>query len=80
MNADLFTASLPAECRVPDLGVMPFDFEKLQALADGPSLVKGADHIERGDSDRAPQGARHWELGRVMLKMVGDAYLEKSAR
>jgi hypothetical protein len=23
---------------------------------------------------------KHWQLGRVMLKMVSNAYLEKSAR
>lgn len=66
--------------RVPSLGIMPFDFEKLKALADGPSLVKGADNMREGIVIKPIKERKHWSLGRVMLKMVSNAYLEKSAR
>jgi RNA ligase (TIGR02306 family) len=72
--------SLPREHRVPDLGVMPFDFEKLQALADGPSLIKGANHMREGIVIKPLRERQHPQLGRVMVKMVSNAYLEKSAR
>jgi len=80
MDAEEFVKALPPENRVPDLGVMPFDFEKLQALADGPSLLKGAGHMREGIVIKPLKERRHYKLGRVMLKMVSNAYLEKSAR
>ena len=79
-DAEKFLAELPKEWRVPDFGVMPYDFEKLQALADGPSLIKGADHMREGIVIKPVKERKHWKLGRVMLKMVSNAYLEKSAR
>lgn len=79
-DAEKFVAEIPKEHRAPDLGVMPFDFEKLQALADGPSLIKGADHMREGIVIKPVKERKHWKLGRVMLKMVSNAYLEKSAR
>jgi RNA ligase (TIGR02306 family) len=79
-DAEKFVAEIPKEHRAPDLGVMPFDFEKLQALADGQSLIKGADHMREGIVIKPIKERKHWKLGRVMLKMVSNAYLEKSAR
>ena len=79
-DAEKFIAEVPAEFRVPDLGVMPFDFEKLQGLADGTSLIKGANHMREGIVIKPLKERKHWKLGRVMLKMVSNAYLEKSAR
>jgi RNA ligase (TIGR02306 family) len=79
-DAEKFLADIPKEHRVPDLGIMPFDFEKLQALADGPSLIKGADHMREGIVIKPLKERKHWQLGRVMVKMVSNAYLEKSAR
>jgi hypothetical protein len=72
--------ALPHEHRAPTFGIMPFDFDKLQALADGPSLVKGANHMREGIVIKPLKERQHWKLGRVMLKMVSNAYLEKSAR
>jgi RNA ligase (TIGR02306 family) len=80
LDAEAFRAALPAERRVPELGIMPFDFEKLQALADGPSLVRGANHAREGIVVKPLVERKHWKLGRVMVKMVSNAYLEKSAR
>lgn len=80
MDAEQFIAEVPEADRAPSLGVMPFDFEKLQALADGPSLIKGANHMREGIVIKPLKERKHWKLGRVMLKMVSNAYLEKSAR
>jgi RNA ligase (TIGR02306 family) len=79
-DAEKFIAEIPAHLRVPDFGVMPFDFEKLQGLADGQSLIKGANHMREGIVIKPIKERKHWKLGRVMLKMVSNAYLEKSAR
>ena len=80
MDAEPFRAAFPPEHRVPELGIMPFDFEKLQKLADGPSLIKGANHIREGIVIKPLKERRHWKLGRVFVKMVSNAYLEKATR
>ena len=80
IDAEQFIAEVPEANRAPSLGVMPFDFEKLQALADGPSLIKGSNHMREGIVIKPLKERKHWKLGRVMLKMVSNAYLEKSAR
>jgi hypothetical protein len=80
MDAEEFVAALPEERRAPSLGVMPFDFEKLQALADGQSLVKGANHVREGIVIKPLKERKHWKLGRVVLKLVSNKYLEKSSR
>jgi RNA ligase (TIGR02306 family) len=79
-DSERFLAEVPDWMRVPTLGVMPFDFEKLQALADGQSLIKGANNMREGIVVKPMKERKHWKLGRVMLKMVSNAYLEKSAR
>jgi RNA ligase (TIGR02306 family) len=79
-DAEKFLAEIHEEGRVPSLGIMPFDFEKLQALADGPSLVKGADHMREGIVIKPIKERKHWSLGRVSLKMVGLKYLETTSR
>jgi RNA ligase (TIGR02306 family) len=81
MNVDQFMTSVPDEARrVPSFGVMPFDFEALQALADGLSTVPNAGNIREGIVVKPLVERKHWKLGRVMVKMVSNAYLEKSAR
>jgi len=79
-DAEKFLAEIPEERRVPSLGIMPFDFGRLQALADGPSLVRGANHAREGIVIKPVKERKHWSLGRVMLKVVSNEYLEKSAR
>jgi RNA ligase (TIGR02306 family) len=79
-DAEKFLAEIPEGHRVPSLGTMPFDFGKLQALADGPSLVGGADHMREGIVIKPLKERKHWSLGRVMLKMVGLKYLETTSR
>lgn len=80
VDSDQFISELPEDRRTPSFGIMPFDFEKLQALADGQSLIKGANHMREGIVVKPVKERNHLKLGRVMLKMVSNAYLEKSAR
>ena len=80
LGADAFTEALRSDLRVPSLGIMPFDFEKLQKLADGPSLILGANHMREGIVVKPVKERRHWKLGRIMVKVVSNAYLEKSSR
>jgi RNA ligase (TIGR02306 family) len=80
MSAEPFRAAFHPDQRVPDFGIMPFDFEKLQKLADGPSLILGANHMREGIVIKPLLERRHYKLGRVMVKMVSNAYLEKKAR
>jgi len=79
-DAEKFIAEIPEERRVPTLGIMPFDFERLQVHADGQSYIKGANHMREGIVVKPLKERKHWSLGRVMLKMVSNAYLERSAR
>jgi RNA ligase (TIGR02306 family) len=80
VDAEPFMQMFPEDRRVPCLGIMPFDFEKLQKLADGPSLVPGANNIREGIVIRPVKERVHYRLGRVLLKMVSLSYLEKSTR
>jgi hypothetical protein len=79
-DAERFINEFPEEHRVPTLGIMPFDFEKLKVHADGQSYVPKANHIREGIVVKPLKERKHWKLGRVMLKMVSNAYLEKSSR
>ena len=80
IDAEEFISVMPEDHRAPSLGIMPFNFEELQKLADGPSLVPGADNMREGIVIKPLRERQHWKLGRVSLKMVSNAYLEKSAR
>jgi len=80
VDAEAFQAALPEKYRVPCLGIVPFDFEKLQKFADGPSLILGANHMREGIVIKPLKERQHPKLGRVMVKMVSNAYLEKSSR
>lgn len=90
LDSNVFTAALDDGHRVPYLeadpalglppGVFPFDFDALQKLADGPSLIPGAKHMREGIVIKPLKERQHWKLGRVMVKMVGLNYLEKSSR
>ena len=79
-DAEKFMAEFHESFRVPCLGILPFDFENLKTLADGPSLIKGANHIREGIVIKPLKERRHWKLGRVFVKMVSNNYLEKANR
>ncbi|MEW6212175.1 MAG: RNA ligase family protein [Acidobacteriota bacterium] len=55
-----------------------FDVETVLALAEGPSLVSGADHIREGIVVKPMRERTDPEIGRVCLKVVSNAYLEKA--
>lgn len=59
---------------VPLVAEMPFDHEKLMALADGPSLITGANHAREGVVIRPVQERRDL-AGRVVLKIVSGKSL-----
>jgi RNA ligase (TIGR02306 family) len=54
-----------------------FDPERLREMAEGPSLVAGAGHLREGIVAKPNVERTHPEIGRVMLKVVSNAYLEK---
>lgn len=57
-----------------------FDEAKIKILVDGPSLVDGAKHIREGIVIR-PFVERHVHgLGRLQLKLVSNAFLEKDGK
>jgi RNA ligase (TIGR02306 family) len=62
---------------VPIVGRMPFDFDKLVALAEGPSLIPGAGHFREGIVVKPVKERAADEVGRVQLKIVSPSYLEK---
>lgn len=65
---------------VPLLYHGPFDEAKIKALVDGPSCVPGAKHIREGVVIR-PVVERHVHgLGRLQLKLVSNAFLEKDSK
>lgn len=54
-----------------------WDYAQIAALAEGPSLVSGADHIREGCVVKPMAERTHPEIGRVNLKIVGNGYLER---
>lgn len=61
---------------VPVLGTnIPFDFDKLQSMADGNSFIPGAKNIREGVVIRPMVERQNDEIGRVVLKLVSNVYL-----
>ncbi|MGH9460668.1 MAG: RNA ligase family protein [Vicinamibacteria bacterium] len=56
---------------------MPFDLDRILALAEGPSLIPGANNVREGCVVRPLEERTNAEIGRVMLKVVGNGYLER---
>lgn len=65
--------------RVPSLYVGFFD-ESVKQLADGPSMVEGTEHIREGVVIRPLVERDARNLGRVQLKIVSNAFLEKDSQ
>ena len=63
----------------PQAWYVPFDFDTICALAEGPSLVPGAGHVREGVVVKPVRERWHPSIGRAHLKVVGAGYLEKSA-
>ncbi len=77
LNVEDFAKAVPHEYRVPSLGVVPFDLEWLKRMAEGPSLIPGAEHIREGIVIRPLIERQSDAIGRVQLKLVSNQYLEK---
>lgn len=76
MDSDEFVQqNLP---KVPFIGVKDFDFDKLVALAEGESLVPGANHFREGVVVKPIKERWDSSLGRVSLKIINPAYLERA--
>lgn len=73
--AELF-AIKEIQC-VPLLGIYPFNLEQLQTLAEGASLIEGANHIREGIVVRPATERFTQEIGRLQLKLISNAYLEQ---
>lgn len=59
------------------VGPTPFDFDQICALAEGPSLFPDANHLREGVVVRPVKERVDDRLGRVVLKWVSGAYLER---
>jgi hypothetical protein len=62
---------------VPVLHIGPFDSAMVKALADGKSTVPGATNMREGVVIEPLVERRERGLGRVQLKIVSNAFLEK---
>lgn len=81
LDADSCLAEL-AQWGVPQAPVLfrgPYDAALIEALADGPSAVPGADHVREGVVVKPERERRDDACGRVALKIVSNLYLERAA-
>lgn len=62
---------------VPKVGEFAFDLGLILDCAEGPSLIPGAKHIREGIVVKPIAERQDPEIGRVCLKVVSSAYLEK---
>lgn len=58
----------------------PFDAEKISTMAEGKSLIPGADHMREGVVVRPMKERTCNEIGRVITKYVGVDYLSRKER
>lgn len=65
---------------VPLLYYGPYDEEKILKLVDGPSFVFQAGHIREGIVIKTVEERTARGLGRVQLKVVSNAFLEKDSK
>lgn len=68
----------PALPWVPTVCFTTFDWETLEGLAEGPSLIPGADHVREGIVFKPLVERVDHSVGRVCLKVVGNGYLERA--
>ncbi len=60
---------------VPLMGIFNFNMKELQELAEGNSLIEGADHIREGIVVRPQVKRSTVEIGRLQLKIISNSYL-----
>lgn len=68
------------DARVPCFYQGPFNIEAIRKFVDGPSTVPGANHIREGIVIKSVPERTVSHLGRAQLKLVSNAYLEKSLK
>jgi len=74
--ARIFAPYLPW---VPMIPGITFDtFDELAKLAEGPSMMPGADHVREGVVVKPIEERYDQTIGRVCLKIVGNGYLERA--
>ncbi|MFN7976285.1 MAG: RNA ligase (ATP) [Acidobacteriota bacterium] len=77
LDFDELAAILPDDRRVPVVFRGPYA-RALESLAEGPTMISGADHVREGIVIRPVKERTDPELGRVQLKIVSNAYLERA--
>lgn len=63
---------------VPSLGIVPYNHEEILKLCEGPSLFPNATNIREGLVLRSKDERWSEHCGRVALKCINPAYLEKN--
>lgn len=76
IRAELAQYNVPL---VPLIYHGPYDAALIEALADGPSLIPGADHVREGVVVKPERERRDDHFGRVALKLVSAEYLSRAA-
>ncbi|HEV2172653.1 MAG TPA: RNA ligase family protein [Nitrospira sp.] len=84
-----FRKEIPQSSRVPDWGIVEFDFERLKELAEGDTMLevtgntnkqgkggKPIANMREGIVVRPLEERYEHDLGRVILKLVSNTYLE----
>jgi RNA ligase (TIGR02306 family) len=57
---------------------IPFELDRILELAEGPSLVPGADHVREGCVVKPLHERTDPIVGRVCLKVIGNGYMERA--
>jgi hypothetical protein len=70
----------PSERMVPIYYLGPYSEDLIRSMVDGPSMVVGAKNIREGVVVKAATDRRAFGLGRVQLKYVSNAFLEKDSK
>jgi RNA ligase (TIGR02306 family) len=78
LDYDEFAAIVPAGFRCPLVYRGPYSIEKMREVCDGKSLVPGADNLREGVVVGPVKERWDARLGRVKVKFVSPAYLERS--
>ena len=73
-NADTLSKEIQT---VPLLGIYPFKLKSLQEMAEGHSLIEGANHIREGVVVRPKDERITNEIGRLQLKLISNTYLDQ---
>lgn len=72
-----YGTGIPFENIVPVLYSGPFDLAAIKKVADGPSMVPGANHIREGIVVVPVEERNVFRLGRLILKLVSNEFLQK---